>query len=269
MVIRQHAPHKKRFSEWTNPWLIAIGVVLLLIGLPMVLWLQTYHSDIAVRIFVITWLSLTTIVLLMAKNSLTDPRYFVDRKVIERTKQEIQTHRLVARKEMLKNEIETLQRGEKAPVLDVWRLDATLCKRHPYFAATKSLLIIPAQRELHLRVQIGEIGDSGDKKSLGDTLFKDIIAYFGIIAQDPYLHMLRNFFDIMVFQIDSLREDEHRIDTPFPILSLLIEAPLVVSLNNTVGTDKKRLFELADIRFDEGKEIEPHRSIELPAAEGL
>ncbi len=266
---RKHAPHKRRLSEWTNPWLSAIAVALLLIGLPMVLWLMTYHSDIAVTIFVITWLSMTMIVLLMVKNSLTDPRYFVDRKVIDGTKQEIQAHRLVARKEMLRNEIETLQRGEKAPVLDVWRLDATLCKRHPYFAATKSLLIIPAQRELHLRVQIGEIGQSDDKKSLGDTLFKDIIAYFGIIARDPYLHMLRSFFDKIVLQIDSLREDERRIDTPFPILSLLIEASLVISVNSSVGTYKKRLFEIADIRFDEGKEIEPHRSIDLPSVEGL
>ena len=262
---RQHAPHKKRLSEWTNPWLSAIAFALLLIGLPMVLWLMTYHSDIAVTIFVITWLSMTMIVLLMVKNSLTDPRYFVDRKVIDGTKQEIQTHRLVARKEMLRNEIETLQRGEKAPVLDVWRLDATLCRRHPYFSATKSLLIIPAQREQHLRIQIGEIGQTGDdRKSLGGTLFKDIIANFGIIAQDAYLHMLRSFFDTIVLQIDSLREDERRIDTPFPILSLLIEASLMISVNSSVGTDKKRLFEIADIRFDEGKEIEPHRSIDLP-----
>jgi hypothetical protein len=152
----------------------------------------------------------------------------------------------------------------------VWRLDASLAKRHSYFAATKSLLIDPSQREFWLRIQVGEIGQSDvDRKSFNDTVFKDIGAYLGIIAQDPYLFMLRSFFNRIVLQIDSIREDERHIDRPFPILSLLGDASILSSLKSGLGIDKKRLLEIADIRFDEGNEIEPHRSIDLPSVEGL
>ena len=267
---RHHAPHRKRLSEWTNPWLLGIGVGLLLIGLPMLLWLMTYHSEAAVAMFVITWLSLTVIVLVMVKNSQTDPRYFVDRKVIERTRREIVAHRVIVRKELLKNEIETLQRGEKTPVLEVWRLDASLTKRHLYFSQSKSLLVDPILREFHQRVQIGEIGlTAGDSNSMTGVLFKDIIAYLGIIATDPYLLMLQPFFNVMVLQIDSIREDERHVDVPFPIFSLLIHASKMTSTQWTSNVDKKRLYEIAEIRFDEGREIQPHRSVDLPFAEGL
>jgi hypothetical protein len=268
-VERKYAPHKKRLSEWSNPWLLAIGVALLLIGLPMVLWLMTYHSDAAVTMFIITWLSLTLFVLMMAKKSQLDPRYYVDRKVLDRTKREIETHRLAARKEMFTNEIATLRRGEKAPVLDVWRLDTSLTKRHTYFASTTSILIDPVQRELQVRIQLTEIGHSvGEKKSFCESMFNDVISYFGILGQDPYLLLLRRFFDTIVVQIDSLREDEHHMDTTYPILSVLAQSSDFWSMLLDPGFSRKRLLEIADVRFDDGNEIQPHRVIDLPLARG-
>ena len=266
---RKYAPHKKRLSEWTNPWLLAIGVILLLIGLPMVLWLMSYHSDAAVSMFIITWLCMTFFVLIMAKKSQLDPRYYVDRKVVDRTKLEIEAHRVATRKELLKNEIATLQRGEKAPVLDVWRLDKSLTKRHPYFASTTSVLIDPGQRELQVRIQLPEIGHSNDeKKSFCESMFNGINSYFHIIGRDPYLLLLRAFFDIIVVQIDSLRENEHHMDIPYPVLSVLAKSSDFSAMLSDRGFNTKKLLDLVDMRFDEGNEIEPHRVIVLPSAQG-
>lgn len=249
---------------------MGIGVVLLLIGTPMVLWLMTYHSDAAVTMFIITWLSMTVFVLMMAKKSVSDPAYFVDKKVLAQTRQEIEVQRQLVRRELLKNEIEALLRGEKTPILDVWRLDESLAKRHPYFTSAQFLLIDPEHRELQVRLQIGEIGSSdAERKIFPAKLFNELIAYLRIISQDAYLVVLKEFFDVVILQIDSLREDDRRIDTPYPVLSLLAAASGFWSIRTIQGFDKRRLLEVAEVLFDDGNEIQPHRVIDLHSARGL
>jgi hypothetical protein len=267
---RQHAPHKKRVSEWTNPGLIGIGVVLLLIGTPMVLWLMTYHSDAAVIMFIVTWLSLTVFVLLMAKSSVSDAGYFIDKKVISRTRQEIAHQRRLVRKELFKNEIDALRRREKTPVLDIWRLDESLAKRHSYFTSATSLLIDPQQKELQVRIQVGEIGTTdAEKQTILATVFANLVVYLRIVSEDAYLGMLREFFDDYILEIDAIRENEQHVDTPYPILSLSMKAPSFWSIGDSPSFDKRHLFELAEVRFDNGIEVQPHRVIDLPSARGL
>jgi hypothetical protein len=256
-----HAPQKKRISAWTNPGLLGLGIVLLLIGLPMVLWLMSYHSDAAVTMFVVTWLSLTVFVLLMAKNSVSDPGYYIDRKILDKTKREIEHHRQFVRKEILKNEIGALQRGEKVPVLDVWRLDETLAKRHPYFKLTDSQLIDARQGEFHIHIQLGEIGTSdAEKKTFCAAMWSNLMTY---------LVVLKEYSDLVVIQIDSLREDERHVDVPVPILSLVADASVFWGLRAIPGLDKKHLEEIVEIRYDEGNQVEPHRVFELPSSRGL
>lgn len=263
MVKSTHAPHKERISAWTNPWLIAIGLGLTLVGLPMVLWLMSYHSNDAVSMFVITWVCMTMFVLVMAKNSLSDSRYYVDKKVVDQTRKEIESHRITIRKELLKKEIEVLSNGQSTPVLDVWRLDQSLRKRHPYFSSTEALLIDPQIRELQILIQIGELEHSEEAvKQLDRTILSDTFAYLTIIAHDQYLAMLKRFFDRIVLQIDALREDERHVDIPYPILSLLAENIVVFSLTSAQGSDPAKLLKIGDLRFDEGREIWPHRIID-------
>lgn len=265
-----HSPLKRRFSEWTNPGIVADAILLLLIGLPMVLWLMTYKSDAAVIMFVVTWLSLTVFVLMMVKRGELDPRHFVDRKVINRTKQEIVAHRIAVRRELLVHEIAALRRGEKAPVLDVWRLDETLKKRHPYFAAATAIVIDPGQREFHARIQLAEMPESDNERKLFcETMLKDIVSYFKIVSHDAYLHLLRTFFDTVCVQVDSIREDDRHVDVSYPMLSLCVTASTFDSLYSFPDLDVKSLFKIADVRFADGKEIEPHRTIDLPSAHGL
>ena len=267
---RKHAPLKKRLSEWSNPWLIAIVVAFLLIGLPMVLWLMTYHSDAAVTMFIVTWISLTVFVVLMAKRTLLDPKYYVDKNIIDQTKREIEAHRLSVRRELLANEMQALRRGERTPVLDVWRLDESLAKRHPFFSSTTSLLIDPAQRELHVRIQIDEIHKNDDDKSpFSATFLNGVIGYLRVISQDPYLSLEKSFFDYLILEIDSVREDERHVDVPYAILSMLIDAVVFWSIKTIPAFDVKQLTAIGDVRFDDGNEIQPHRVIDFPSVRGM
>jgi hypothetical protein len=265
-----HAPHKKRISEWTNPGLIGIALVLSLIGLPMVLWLMTYHSDAAVTMFVITWLSLTFFVLLMARTSVSDRGYYIDGKVIDKTKREIKQQREFVRKEILKNEISALRLMQRVPVLDVWRLDETLAQRHPYFKLADSQIMDASQREYLIHIQLGETGQSDlERRAFCDSLWSDLVTYLRLVTKDQYLSVLRQFFDVIVVQIDSVREDDRHIDVPYPVLSLMAQAPAFWELAAVQVLDRKRLQEVSEIRFEDGNEIQPHRSIELPSSRGL
>jgi hypothetical protein len=256
-------------SAWTNPWLIGIGVGFMLIGLPMVLWLMTYHSDIAVKMFVITWLSLTGFVLLMTKQSLNDPRFYVDRKVLKKTKHELENQGTKAQVQFLKNEIEILNRGEKTPVFDVWRLDQALSKRHLFFPSMEASLLDPQAREIHFKIQITDARNADGSLSISEKILLNHIAeFFKTIVRDPYLMILRKFFDRIVLQIDALREDEHRVDRPFPILSLMVEYTQLEKMTQLAIFDGQHLSQGLELRFDGGNEIEPHREIESVSTHG-
>jgi len=270
VASRQHAPHKKRISEWTNPGLIGLGALLLLIGTPMVLWLMTYHSDAAVAMFVITWLSMTVFVLLMAKKSVSDPGYFIDKRMIDKTKQDIATQRRLIRKELLDNEVAALRRGEKSPVLDVWKLDEALSKRHPFFENTTVLQVDPQQKELQTRIELGDFGGlSADRTALRKKVFTSLTSYLGIIRQDAYLGMLKEFFEVYILQIDALREDAQHVDRPFPILSLSMTGSAFWTISSAQKFDDLRLKQLADVRWDDGNEIQPHRFIDSSSPSGM
>jgi len=270
MVTGEHSPRKKRFSEWTNPSLIAVGVILILLGLPMTLWLMTYPSRPAVVMWVVTWLSLTFFILWMVKKSATDPGYKIDKKIVKKTEEELTTERRKVRKELLANEINALGRGEKTPVLDVWRLDESLAARHDFFRQTTALLIDPWVRELQIKIQCGEMKKTDEnRKFLISSTLKQLSAYFRLIAQDPYLLAERTFFDRVILEIDCIREDERHVDISYPTMSFSIEAPVFWSIASMPEFSVSHLQKIADTRFDDGKEIVPHSAIDLPAARGI
>ncbi len=260
------SPWKKRISPWLNPWLMAIAIGLLLLGVPMVLWLMTYHSDIAVQMFVITWVCLTGFVVAMAKSSLIDSRYYVSKKILTKTRREIETHRSEVRKEFLKTELEVLNRGRKTPVLDVWRLDPSLQKRHIFFSSLVASILDPESREIHFRIQLDDIRNPETGLRISESaLLNHIGEFLKVIAVDPYLAILRKFFDRIVLVIDALREDEHHVDRPYPVLSMALESGPLTGLASLPAFDGRLLLQNADVRFDGGNEIEPHRDIQSDA----
>ena len=246
-----------------NPWLVAIGLGLLLLGVPMVLWLMSYHSSSAVQMFIITWVCLTLFVIIMAKSSVHDARYYVSRKVLEGTRREIEKHRTVTRMEFLNNELEVLNQGRKTPVLDVWRLDPGLQRRHLFFSSLVASVLDPESREIQFRIQIDDLQspDAGPEIS-EKALLNHTAEFMKLIAVDPYLSILRKFFDRVVLVIDGLREDADHVDRPYPVMSLSIESHRLSGLLRNPAFDGRLLAQGADVRLNGGREIEPHRDVQ-------
>jgi hypothetical protein len=262
--------YKKRIVWWLNPWVIAIALVLILISIPMVLWISTYNSTAAVIMFVITYLSLLVFVLFMVKTSMLEPHLYVDEKEIEKKRKEIQTNRQQIHRDFLRNEIEALQRGDRTPVLDVWRLNPLLLKRHLYFQEIETILLDPKSQELHIRIQIGEI----QKNDMHAELFtKNIIlattSFMKIIMSDIYLQQLKRFFHILVIEMYALREGENQRNVPYPILSLLFDETTLGQPTYVPSVDFNHLKSFGDFRFNGGFEITPHRGIESMKASDL
>jgi hypothetical protein len=269
MSRKEHSPHKKLFSEWTDRGVVFMGIVLILLGLGMALLLAKYPSNAPVIMWSVTWYSLTFIVLWRAKKSVSDPGYHVDKKIIDRTRKEIDIQRQHVRKELLENELKVLCRGEKTAVLDIWRLDQSLAKRHWFFTLTTSLLMDPQLRELQVRIQVEELCKGEERKTFLESLPKEIASYLRIISKDAYLYAERLFFDHVILVIDSLHEDERHVDIPYPILSISVGAAQLWSIAAMQDFGVPSIRVLSNIRFDNGNEIEPHRVIDLPASRGL
>lgn len=259
----KYAPYRERIAWWTNPWIIVSVIVMMLIGLPMILWILTYKSYAGATMFAITWISLMGFVVWIVKRNLLDARYYIQEKTLDETRLEINADRKQVRKELLSNEIEVLARGQKTPVLDVWRLDHKLAARHPYFSSAQLVTIDPSIRELYIRIQIGEIQSTDESRiHFQKIIWHHLVRYLKIVAGDSYLALLIKFFDKLVLQIDSVREDSRHIDVPYPVLSCIVDSRVLRTIQALPTITQEQFLKLADVRFSGGGEIEPHRLIE-------
>lgn len=268
MTRKEHSPHKRLLSEWTDRSVLFVGGILVCSGLGIVYILRHYPSDAAIVMWIVTWTSLSFFLLWRMKTSGSDPGYRVDNKVIDETRMEIDAGRRRARKELLENELKVLCRGEKTAVLDIWRLDQSLARRHRFISCTSSLFIDPKLRELQIRIQEKELCREEDRKIYFGVLWRDLVAYLNMISQDAYLHLERGFFDHVVIVVDSLHEDDRHMDMPYPMLSLSVGAAQLWSIPTMPWFDVNQLQRSGNMRFDNGNEIEPHRVVDLPAARG-
>ena len=253
-----------------NPWVIAIALLLILVAIPMVLWIASYKSSEAVMMFVITYVSLLVFVLLMVKRSMLEPHLYVDEKEIDKIRNDLQVKRQQVQMEFLRKEIEVLQRGERTPVLDVWRLNSLLLKRHPYFQKTETVLIDPKSQELQIRIQIGGVLEKdGNSDLFAKSYESSIISFIKIIARDMYLQQLKKFFQVIIVEMYGLREHEHERYVPFPFFSFIFPVTTVQQHSYTSLVDFNDLKTLGEIRFDGGSEIIPHRGIESLTARSM
>ncbi len=264
MSLKKESVYKKRLFWWTNPWVIALAGILILISVPMILGLATYKSLAAVIMFVITYLSLLFFVLVMVKRSLLEPNVYTDEKIIEKKRAELKLHREQVKREFLQTELEILARGQKTPVLDVWRLDRKLRYRHPFFAKIEAVVLDPALRELQIRLQIGEVAWSDQNEKSRNTFLAEMASFLLTISQDPYLSHLKRFFDSTIMEAYAMRENETGNDIPYPVFSLSTTKRALERVAGSQPAGTGDLSSLGEYRFERGGEIEPHRHIPPP-----
>ena len=224
---------------------------------------------IASQIVTVFWIVMYPVLIVLYKRTLFDPNEYVKESVIRGTLNALQIHRKQVRKEFIQRELSQLARGEACQVLDVRQLDPKLSGRHLYFPATRAIYMDPSIRECHLRIQIHSEEQPGDRaKTFTATVGRDTISYLKIISGDGYLSLLSKYFDRLVLVIDRVESDMQGGDISIPMLSLLFDSKSFWQLYQHRSLDIIQLRRLGDMHFEEGKEIVPHRMIELPKPRG-
>ena len=261
---------KRRKVWWWNPWIIAVPIVLLLVAVPMVWWISTYNSSIAVRIFVITYLSLLAFVMYMIKGSLLDPHMKVNKDEINKQKKELLDHQIREKTIVHTKDLLMLQKGEKTTVLDIWKLDSSLEKRHPFFSWTETCTLDPIVKELHIRIQIDEMQSDADQAITSEKEFlRSVFAYLRILGSDEHLMSLKPLFKLLVIEIYSYKHLPQHKTIPFPLFSLIVTATVLPQLAYTAAGDIRQMKIIGDVRFAGGDEIIPHRGIVSNATQTL
>ena len=260
-------PLRVRKHWLLDPGVLFITLLYLGIGAAFIWWISYLEQIIAAIILIILWIAVLPVLVLLAKRTIYDT-HRVDRRVIQKTKQDIVDHRIKVRNEFIQAELDLLSRGERSPVLDIWRLNEKLAGRHPFFNDIETIWIDPTVRELQIRIQMSELPPAPTDRKKVNPFFIEVAHFLTIAVDDPYLGILKPFFSTIVLVIYALRENEQHVDVPFPFFSILIPPELRGRLSSVPLEALKNLAPLGKVRFADGAEIEPHREIEGRRAHG-
>jgi len=83
--------------------------------------------------------------------------------------------------------------------------------------------------------------------------------FLNIAAGNPQLSPFKEFIDTLIVECDSLREDEKGHDVPFAMFSMELPAEQLWKLSSLPLYQETAFKRIADVRFDDGAEVEPHR----------
>ncbi|MGB2868023.1 MAG: hypothetical protein WBD36_06215 [Bacteroidota bacterium] len=254
---------------WTDSGVIAIVATYLLVGGAVIYWIYLQRDfRIAAEILAVFWTIMFPVLVLLAKRTVDHLPTYVDRKVIDRTQAELEQNRRQVRKEFLETEIAALERGEATPVLDVWRLDPSLEKRHLYFSSLDAVSLDPTSHELWIRIGLGELHWTPDEaKKNKAILLQGVADFLLVVSKDGYVRLLGKFFERLVLELYALREHEER-EVPYPVFSLLVEKSMLARVALLPKFPWTEVEKAGDCRFGGGNDVEPHRSIPIPAARG-
>ncbi len=257
-------PLKMRRFWWMESgffWFIGVFYVGFSLLVMFVLYLTIHRAILGLELLAGFWLIILPIVIWLYKRTLSE-NYSVNQSVVDRTKRNLVLHRRNTFREFLRTEINLLERGQKIPVLDIWKLDQRLAGRHPFFRRTSAILIDPIRRELHIRLQLEMHTGQGGCPGINDSFLRDLLSFIQTIAQDGYLKALSKYFAIVVIEVYALGPDEYGVYSYRPVLSVLMKTEMFWMVSDFVKLGS--VFGLGEVRFEKGNVIKPHRSIEGP-----
>ncbi len=260
-------PLRVKKHWWLDRSFLFIVFLYVLSGTAFIWWISYLEQTIAAIILTIFWTVMLPVVMFMAKRMIYDT-HRVDQGVVQKTRQDIADHRIKVRKEFIQTELDMLSRGERSPVLDIWRLNPQLAGRHPLFGDIETIWIDPSLHEMQIRIQLEDIPAAPIDRKKINPFFLEVAQFLAIAAGDPYFGLLKRYFNTLVLVIYALRENEQHIDVPFPLFSILIPSDLMGRLPAVPLDAFKDLSPLGRVRFADGSEIEPHREIEGRKAHG-
>lgn len=190
-----------------------------------------------------------------------EPHVYVDEKKIAEKEVKLQAHRQRVQEQFVQTELEVLARGERTPVLDVWRLDEKIQGRHPWFRAIDRSILDPVARELHIRIQLGELKWNAEEEKNRRAMFQQVAAFLSAAATEAHFQRLLEFLDSVALDVCDLREDDMGRDVPRLMFSSLTSRDVLTKIARGMVSASAGLSGLGDYRFNNGQEIEPHRGI--------
>jgi len=82
------------------------------------------------------------------------------------------------------------------------------------------------------------------------------------------LMLVGKYFDLLVLVVDLLRMDDRGDEIPIPILSLTLGKQSLGRMEHLHLSTAEQLKMYGDLLFENGRQITPHRDIELPKQHG-
>lgn len=262
---KNYSPYKERHAWWTHPWFIVLLAIEALIVFFAFIAAYSYADLTSGIVLGMFFCVLPFMTIQYFRNVLIEPNYSIDGKIIDATHQELARDRAQAKREFEKTEIAMLKGGKKIPVLETVRLDEKRRKVHPYYSAIEMAEIDPVDREFCVRIQVRHVDLANDPEiSSRPQFLKSIVSIIRALSRESQLQALFPFFSTFVVEVYSLFEDEHGRDNPFPLLSLSFPKDSLSLLNGIVPD----LRAMGDLRYNNGKPIEPHRGTAALSARG-
>jgi hypothetical protein len=261
---KRYDPYKERYAWWAHPWLIALlGIEALIVGFAFIA-AYSYAGLTSGLVLGMFFCVLPFMTVQYFKNVLIEPNYTIDEKIIDATHRELVRDRAQAKSDFEETEIAMLKGGKKIPVLETVRVDEKRRKVHPYYSAIEMTEIDPVSREFFVRIQVGHFDFENDPEiSSRPQFLKAVVSIIRALSKETQLLPLLPFFSTFVVEVYSLFEDEQRRDNPYPFLSLTFPKESLPLLNGIVPD----LSAMGDLRYNDGKPIEPHRGIAALSAQ--
>lgn len=264
---KSYSPYRQRFAWWTNPWVVVIFTLEIVVAAFFFIYiygLVGLPSAVALGGF---FCFIPFLTMYFFKRASIDPNHSIDQSVVKSTREELDRHRVDAKRAFQATELALLREGKRIPVLESLRLDVEARKSHPYYSAVQVAEIDPAVREFTLRLSVGSLSFEGDDaKALRIKFLNSFLRFLRAYFQEPDVVPLLPFFNTAIVEAYALRVDADGHDIPYPILSFSFRKDSLSKLKVSSAADDLRA--LGEFRFDDGKAIEPHRGIVGPDGRG-
>jgi len=265
---RETDPFRNRRGWWTEPGTIILFLVLVTSGVYIELFAIDLGYKNVVIIFGVFWCIMTVLAMSFYRRSQYETGVYVKDDILERTKEDLLRHRTKVHDDFLETELAVLERGERTTVFDSWRLQPAIQKSHPFFPKMELAAIDSSIRELHLRVQLDHqqtaiVGSRGFEA----TVLAHVLRFLRLLSGDAQFSVLGKFFDGIELELYAFREDDAGRDISYPFFSLMITKANLPKLVSSGHITLAQLQKLSDVRFDGGKEIDPHRHLQPGGAQ--
>lgn len=267
MIINGKRENRSPFLErrWHNmsKGMIISIVIAFALPIPLIISLLSMEQYVSVGVFAAIWIFLIALLFFFNRRSRLNAYHIVDETIVEKTIIDLESDRINERQKFTTTEILELRQGKKIPVLDVWRSDPQLTVKHGFFSRIVQVTIDPQRKEMAILIQLPtlHLPAPDEANNFNRQFIQRIGEFLKVAAGEPRITPFKDFIETLIIECDSLREDGKGYDIPFPVFSVELSSKQFWKLSSLFPHQDVLLETIADLRFSNGSEIQPHRTM--------